>query len=145
MRHCIFKVKFFSCFKYQVAASNRNESYPHRFILLQIFEYDFTNDAVVCTTADDFVDNLPARFADTTNTAINNILLDENNENVVTLQNDSFLFVLEKDKTSSVHNVTVDTFLLKCFLKKIIIFLGIRVKEKTTTRRLIKQCPIGVL
>lgn len=30
--------------------------------------------------------------------AINTILLDENNENVVILQNDSFLFTLEKGK-----------------------------------------------
>lgn len=66
-------------------------------IPLQIFDYDFKNDAIVCTTGDRFLDELPTRFANTTHTAINNILLNENNENVVILQNDSFLFVLKND------------------------------------------------
>ncbi|KAJ6644304.1 U3 small nucleolar RNA-associated protein 4 like [Pseudolycoriella hygida] len=64
----------------------------------KIFEYDLETHEIVCSTADDFFDNIPPGFRSTTDKAINNIILDGKNENVVILHNDSFLFVLEKDK-----------------------------------------------
>lgn len=66
--------------------------------LFQIIEYDFTKEAITCSTVPNFKSDL---YGDATNTAICNILLDENNENVVVFHNDEFLFVLEKSQVMS--------------------------------------------
>lgn len=74
---------------------------------MQIVEYDLVQGDITCTTGPKYEEELSKKLANTLHTAINSILLDENNENVVILQNDSFLFVLEKGNVNinSLHRL----------------------------------------
>ncbi|XP_037034605.1 U3 small nucleolar RNA-associated protein 4 homolog [Bradysia coprophila] len=87
-----------NCVPTAIAMHSKTNRIVLAFADYKIFEYDLTTDTIVCASDAFLKDKLTRSLKNSTDKAINNILLDENNENVVILQNDSFLFVLEKTK-----------------------------------------------
>ncbi|KAG4075374.1 hypothetical protein HA402_003165 [Bradysia odoriphaga] len=87
-----------NCAPTAIAMHSKTNRIVLAFADYKIFEYDLTTDTIVCASDAFLKDMLTRSLKNSTDKAINNILLDEKNENVVILQNDSFLFVLEKTK-----------------------------------------------
>lgn len=103
--------------------------------LFQVNEYDLSNDSIF-TTARDWESEKGAKFVVSTDTVIKNILLDENNENVVVLQNDSTLFVLEKAQVKRKKNrfrTLQQYFIGKFLLQQTLTSTTSRKKSKPTS------------
>lgn len=63
----------------------------------QVFEYDLSETKFTCSTNKHFTKNQSTHI-------IRSIVLDPRNENIFIMQNDSFMFVLQKQEVRAINN-----------------------------------------